>query len=105
MICSSVNRLGFMSIPFQVMDSTHFWRSYRGSAQMAFAVDITGVDDRQLEFAGYYLIDENEEFKVYRNKMQDYIVRKANNLLYVDELDEAQTISRGRIINLGHDDD
>jgi hypothetical protein len=24
MICSSVNRLGFMSIPFQVMDSTHF---------------------------------------------------------------------------------
>jgi hypothetical protein len=33
MICSSVNRLGFMSIPFQAMDSTHFWRSSRGSAQ------------------------------------------------------------------------
>jgi hypothetical protein len=30
---ASVNRLGFMSIPFQAMDSTHFWRSYRGSAQ------------------------------------------------------------------------
>jgi hypothetical protein len=33
MICSSVNRLGFMSIPFQVMDSTHFWRKFRGSGQ------------------------------------------------------------------------
>jgi hypothetical protein len=33
MICSSVNRLGFMSIPSQVMDSTHFWRRSRGSAQ------------------------------------------------------------------------
>jgi hypothetical protein len=28
-----VNRLGFMSIPFQVMDSTHFWRKFRGSGQ------------------------------------------------------------------------
>src|SRR5262249_33034186 len=33
MICSSVNRLGFMSIPSQVMDSTHSWRRSRGSAQ------------------------------------------------------------------------
>jgi YD repeat-containing protein len=26
-----VNRLGFMSIPFRVMDSTHSWRRFRGS--------------------------------------------------------------------------
>src|SRR4051794_27758358 len=33
MICSSVNRLAFMSIPQRVTDSTHFWRSLRGSGQ------------------------------------------------------------------------
>jgi hypothetical protein len=31
MICSSVNRLGFMSIPFPVTDSTHFWRILQAS--------------------------------------------------------------------------
>src|SRR5262245_57467584 len=30
-ICSSVNRLGFMSIPLRAMDSTHSWRRFRGS--------------------------------------------------------------------------
>ena len=35
MICSSVNRLGFMSIPSEVTDFTHFWRSCRGSAHRA----------------------------------------------------------------------
>jgi hypothetical protein len=45
MICSSVNRLGFMSIPFQAMDSTYFWRSYRGSGQYdnALAETINGL--------------------------------------------------------------
>jgi hypothetical protein len=72
---------------------------------MPFAVDITGVDDRVLEFAGYSFVEENDEFKVYRNKyMEDYIVRKTDSLLYVDELDEAQTISQGRITNLRYDD-
>src|SRR5262249_35110961 len=33
MICSSVKRLGFMSFPRRVMDSTHFWRKFRGSGQ------------------------------------------------------------------------
>jgi hypothetical protein len=33
MICSSVKRLGFMSIPQRVMDSTHFWRRFRGSVR------------------------------------------------------------------------
>ena len=31
MICSSVNRLDFMSTPSKVMDSTRFWRRFRGS--------------------------------------------------------------------------
>jgi len=31
MIRSSVNRLGFMSIPFPVTDSTHFWRILQSS--------------------------------------------------------------------------
>jgi outer membrane murein-binding lipoprotein Lpp len=33
MICSSVKRFGFMSIPQWMMDSTHFWRRFRGSGQ------------------------------------------------------------------------
>jgi hypothetical protein len=36
MICSSVKRLGFMSIPpSEVTDSTQFWRRFRGSGQRA----------------------------------------------------------------------
>jgi hypothetical protein len=36
MICSRVNRLSFMSIsPFEAMDSTHFWRRFRGSGHEA----------------------------------------------------------------------
>ena len=30
MICSSVNRLGFMYIPFKVMDSTNPWEEFSG---------------------------------------------------------------------------
>jgi hypothetical protein len=69
---------------------------------MAFAVEITGVTDKQLEFIGLYLVEENEEFKVYRDKyMEDHIVDKADGLLYVDELDEAQAIGGAdRIVTL-----
>jgi hypothetical protein len=66
---------------------------------MSFAVEISGLDDRLLAFAGYHYVEENDEFKVYRDKYgQDHIVRKSDSLLYVDELDDAQTISQGRII-------
>jgi primosomal protein N' (replication factor Y) len=41
MICSSVNRLGFMSIPSLVMDSTHFWRRSRGSAHRPRAFELS----------------------------------------------------------------
>jgi hypothetical protein len=69
---------------------------------MAFAVDISGVPDSILEFAGYYAVEENDEFKVYRDKfMQDHVVQKARPYLYVDELDEAQTLAPGRIVVLG----
>jgi hypothetical protein len=68
---------------------------------MAFAVEISGIPDGLLEFVGYVLVEENEEFKVYRDKyMEDHIVRKSDSLLYVDELDEAQALSAGRIVRL-----
>ena len=68
---------------------------------MAFAVEISWIDDRLLAFAGYHLVEESTEFKVYRDKyMEDHIVRKSDSLLFVEELDEAQTISAGRIITL-----
>jgi len=44
MICSSVNRLTFMSIPFQVTDSTHSWRKCRGSGHMGTR-DNEGITD------------------------------------------------------------
>jgi hypothetical protein len=31
-----VNRFAFMSIPQRVMDSTHFWRRFRGSGQKLY---------------------------------------------------------------------
>jgi hypothetical protein len=68
---------------------------------MAFAVETTGVSDKDLEFIGYYLIEQNDEFKIYRNKyMEDHIVKKSDSLLYVDELDEAQCLGAGRIVQL-----
>jgi hypothetical protein len=70
---------------------------------MAFAVEISGIDDGVLAFAGYFLVERNDEFKVYRDKyMQDHIVRISKPFLYVDELDEAQTISQGRVVTI-HD--
>ena len=47
MICSSVNRLGFMSIPFEVMDSTHFLEENLGrrSPRAALHVLINSDDD------------------------------------------------------------
>jgi len=39
MICSSVNRLGFIGpSPSEVMDSTHFWRSFAGLRSGLFSV-------------------------------------------------------------------
>jgi hypothetical protein len=71
---------------------------------MAFAVEISGIDDRLLAFAGYNFVEENEEFKVYRDKfMEDHIVRKSDSLLYVNEIDEAQTLSMGRVVSLPDD--
>ena len=46
MICSSVNRLGFMSIPFRVMDFTHFRRSYRGSAQIHASENVAAAREK-----------------------------------------------------------
>lgn len=42
MICSSVYRLGFMSIPFQAMDSTHSWRNLRGSGYTSGSAPASG---------------------------------------------------------------
>src|SRR5262245_4570846 len=44
MICSSVNRLALMSIPLpEVMDSTHLWRRFGGSGQLARQVVRKGL--------------------------------------------------------------
>jgi hypothetical protein len=47
MICSSVNRLGFMSIPSEVMDSTHFWRRFWGSGQWRELPRLRGPNPHQ----------------------------------------------------------
>jgi len=73
---------------------------------MAFAVEISNVSDKELEFVGYSLVEENEEFKVYRDKYsEDYVVRKAKPYLFVNELDEAQSLGADRVVTLGGLDD
>jgi hypothetical protein len=68
---------------------------------MPFAVDISGIADQSLEFVGYFLVEENEEFKIFRDKYgEDHIVQKSDGLLYVDELDQAQSLGAGRVVML-----
>lgn len=62
---------------------------------MRYYVSIAGVADEFLEFLGYMLVEENEEFKVYLRHGELMPVKKANPFLYVDDLNDAR-ILKGR---------
>ena len=66
-----------------------------------FCCDISGIDDRVLEFFGYQLEDENEEFKIYRDKFGDpHIVSKLAPRLYVEDVNDAVYVAAKRVIAL-----
>ena len=66
-----------------------------------FCCDITGIDDKTLEFFGYFLDEENEEFKVYRDKFGDaHIVAKDRPRLYVEDVNDAVYVASKRVIVL-----
>jgi len=66
---------------------------------MRYYVSIAGVPDQFLEFLGYILIEETDEFKVYLHKGEPVVVEKASPNLYVDDLNDAR-ILKGNIMTI-----
>ena len=72
----------------------------------SFCVDITGISDVILAFLGYQLIDENEEYKTYRDKYaENHLVEKALPRLYVDDLNDALSLKGNIIVRIDHHDE
>jgi hypothetical protein len=66
----------------------------------AYYVDIEGISDEVLEFLGYILVAENDEFQLFINKGKEYVLPKTGaRLLYFDDLNDADVMrSRRRAI-------
>jgi hypothetical protein len=66
-------------------------------------VDITGIDQSLLDFAGYPCIAEDEDFKILFNKGDIHIIdKKGKQYLYVDDVNDvtllgAATATREKI--------
>lgn len=56
---------------------------------MRVYVSLDGVTEGQLEFLGYILLAEDEEFKVYYHQGEEVIVDKNDPFIYVDDLNDA----------------
>lgn len=56
---------------------------------MGFYVNLDGVQDGQLLLAGYVLIDENDQFRVYRHFGEDIIVDRSDPFIVVDDINDA----------------
>jgi hypothetical protein len=71
-----------------------------------FCVDISHLTDENLEFFGYQVVSENEEFKVYTDKnLEDHLVRKSSPLLYVEDINDAVYMSAISVVALPDDID
>jgi len=57
-----------------------------------FYVDITGVSQDRLDFLGYFVIYEDDEFKILSNKGDLYIIDKARPRLFVDDVNDANLL-------------
>jgi hypothetical protein len=54
-----------------------------------YYVNISGITQEFLDFLGYIVICENEEFKILSNKGTLHIVDKSRPRLYVDDKNDA----------------
>ena len=69
-----------------------------------FCVDISGMDDASLAFYGYRLDEQNEEFKVYKDKhYDDHIVSRARPPLFVEDVNGAVYMAARVVIALPDD--
>ena len=59
-----------------------------------YYVSISHVTESQLEFLGYNMVKENEEFRVYNHVYtgEDQIVRESDPRMYVEDLNDALAI-------------
>jgi hypothetical protein len=58
-----------------------------------FYVDITGVSQDYLDFLGYFVVYEDEEFKWLDHKGDVQIIDKARPRLFVDDMNDAMLLS------------
>jgi hypothetical protein len=63
---------------------------------MAFFVEITDVDLKDLEFLGYYLVEQDHQFALYTNKGDAYIVHinGKRRHIYVEDPNDAEILRR-----------
>lgn len=65
---------------------------------MGSYVDITGLPTQFLEFMGYIVVDQNDEFILLNHKGEEHIIYKPKPMLYVDdENDVAIFANRPRV--------
>ena len=66
-----------------------------------FYVSSEGVDETKLSFLGYTLIRQDDEFWLYQDYAGDeYIVRKSDPYMYVDDVNDALYINATRLMNV-----
>jgi hypothetical protein len=58
-----------------------------------YYVDISGVSQEFLDFLGYVVVYEEEEFKMISHKGATHIVDKQRPRLYVDDANDASLLS------------
>lgn len=60
-----------------------------------YYVDVTGIPDELLEFLGYILVHENEEFQLRHYKGDPVIIQKSGKrYVYVDDINDAAILKR-----------
>jgi hypothetical protein len=57
-----------------------------------FYVDITGVSQDYLDFLGYFVVAEDDEFKIIDHKGDVHFIDKKKPYLYIDDMNDANLL-------------
>ncbi len=57
-----------------------------------YYTNITGVSQALLDFIGYYIVDEDEEFKILWHKGDIHFIDKNKPYLYLDDRTDAEVL-------------